>query len=312
MSTVFFDSDTTDDRRRELLYAGDVFVYSPRSVTEALCALGRELAEKAFAPLDPRTAQHELPVERFAAILAELKPKFIHHPESKRIIQQLLGEFGCDPAQTYFDVPRMRSSTSDQYLTTGIAYAFHPHRDTWYSAPQCQINWWLPMYEITTDNCLAFHPRYWSTPLKNGSRTYNYAEWNRTSRFDAAKHVKTDTRVQPRPEEPVELDPQTRVVCKSGGLILFSGAQLHSSVPNTSGVTRFSIDFRTVNLGDAAARRGAPNIDSQCTGTTMGDYLRGTDLSHLPDELIRKYDTPTPSPGVPARGDQTSHVAPPR
>jgi hypothetical protein len=40
-----------------------------------------------------------------------------------------------------FDMPRLRSSTSDNYLTTGIAYEWHPHRDTWYSAPQCQINW---------------------------------------------------------------------------------------------------------------------------------------------------------------------------
>ena len=57
-------------------------------------------------------------------------------------------------------VRRMRSSTSDGYLTTGIAYAWHPHRDTWYSAPQCQINWWMPIYEIVSENAMAFHPRY--------------------------------------------------------------------------------------------------------------------------------------------------------
>jgi hypothetical protein len=73
------------------------------------------------------------------------------------------------------------------------------------------------------------------------------------------------------------------------GMMLFSAAQMHSTVPNNSGRTRFSIDFRTVNLDDAAARRGAPNIDSECTGTTMGDYLRGTDLAHVPDEVIASY-----------------------
>jgi len=72
----------------------------------------------------------------------------------------------------------------------------------------------------------------------------------------------------------------------------FSGAQLHSSVPKTSSKTRFSIDLRTVHVDDVANGLGAPNIDSECTGTTMGDYLRCTDLAQLPDRLIAEYDTP--------------------
>ena len=41
--------------------------------------------------------------------------------------------------------------------------------------------------------------------------------------------------------ETMELDPQIRLICQVGGIILFSAAQMHSSVPNTSGVTRFSM-----------------------------------------------------------------------
>jgi len=65
---------------------------------------------------------------------------------------------------------------------------------------------------------------------------------------------------------------------------------MHSSVPNTSGVTRFSIDFRTVHVDDVIAFRGAPNVDSTCTGTTMNDYLRGTDLAHIPQEIVNEYE----------------------
>jgi hypothetical protein len=90
----------------------------------------------------------------------------------------------------------------------------------------------------------------------------------------------------------MELDPQIRIVCPPGGIILFSAAQMHSTVPNTSGHTRFSVDFRTVNADDALARRGAPNIDSDCTGTCMGDYLRSTDLAHFSGEVIGMYDIP--------------------
>jgi hypothetical protein len=110
----------------------------------------RQLLVDAFGGRDPETAQHEMPVEDFAALLGEVKPRFIHHPENKRLLKALLEDLGCDPQRTYFDVPRLRSSTSDQYLTTGIAYAWHPHRDTWFSAPSCQINCWMP---ASQDQC---------------------------------------------------------------------------------------------------------------------------------------------------------------
>jgi hypothetical protein len=290
MNTIYFDSSVDDEGRRKQLYQGQLFVYSPSPSSSALCTFAREMIADAFGSYDPLKAQYSMPVERYVEILADLKPKFIHHPKSKQFIQGILEEFGCDLHKTYFDVPRLRTATSDGYLASGIAYAFHPHRDTWYSAPFCQLNWWLPVYEIQSDNSMAFHPRYWTQPLRNGSRRYNYHEWAKDSRKNAANYVKEDTRDQPRPEEPVELEPQTRIVCKVGGIILFSGSQLHSTVPNTAGRARFSIDFRTVHLDDVVSKTGAPNIDSACTGTTLGDFLQGTDLTRIPTELVGLYD----------------------
>jgi hypothetical protein len=290
MNSVFLDSKMPDDARRRSLYEGQLFLFSPTPSSLELVRLAREMAGDAFAPLDPESAQFRLPVEKYVEVLAALKPRFIHHPKCKELLPGILSELGCDPAKTYFDVPRLRTATSGGYLTAGIAYAFHPHRDTWYSAPMCQINWWMPVYEIEPENAMAFHLRYWAHAVRNGSAEYNYAEWNRESRRNAAQHITVDTRKQPRPEEPVELDPQVRLVCPPGGIIVFSGAHLHSTVPNTSGRTRFSIDFRTVHLDDATANVGAPNVDSASTGTTMADYLRCTDLAHLPAELIARYD----------------------
>lgn len=292
MNSVYVDAAISDDERRKALYGGQLFVYSPTPSSLALVDFAHNILHEAFGSLDPELAQFHMDVEKYAAILAELKPRFIHHPKSKELLQGILRDLKCDLEKTFFDVPRMRTSTSDDYLTTGIAFAFHPHRDTWYSAPFCQLNFWLPIYPISPENAMAFHPRYWSRGVRNGSRDYNYAEWNRTGRQSAAQQIKTDTRKQPKPEEPVELDPQIRLLPQPGGIIVFSAAQMHSSVPNTSGRTRLSIDFRTVHLDDALQRKGAPNVDSQSTGTTMGDYLRGTDFSHLPKEVIDMYDTP--------------------
>jgi hypothetical protein len=297
MSAILIDAPLTDNQRRELLFRGELLVYSPTPSSLALVDFARKMLEEAFHPYEPETAQYRLSVERYAAILAELKPQFIHAPRSKECIQGMLRELGFDPEKTYFDVPRLRTSTSDDYLKTGIAYAFHPHRDTWYSAPMCQVNWWMPVYPIVSENAMAFHPHYWDHPVRNGSAGYNYAEWNRTSRQNAAQFIKEDTRKQPKPEEPMELDPQVRVIAPPGGVLLFSAAQMHSSVPNTSGRTRISIDLRTVNIDDVATHRGAPNVDSACTGTTMGDYLRGTDLAHIPQHYFATYETQPPFVG---------------
>lgn len=286
---LFCNSKASDEQRRKKLYQGSVFVYSPSPAALELCEFARELVEQAFSPYDPRQVQECMPVERCVEVLAELKPKFIHHSRSKELIKEMLAERGCELDKTYFDVPRLRTAFPSDYLSSGIAYAFHPHRDTWYSAPFSQINWWLPVYEVSPENGMAFHPRYWSEGVANSSKTYNYYEWNRTSRQNAAQHVKADTRVQPRPEISLDPDPQLRIVPEVGGVMLFSAAQLHSTVQNTSGLARYSIDFRTVHLDDVWSRSGAPNLDSLCTGTTMHDYLRATDYSHLPTEAVEIY-----------------------
>ena len=297
-NTIFYDSEVSDDIRRQQLYDGQLFAYSTRPSILGLVNFAKSMIEDAFGGMDPRMAQKHMAVERYAELLGKLKPAFIHHPELKRHLQKILEDLGCDCEKTFFDVPRMRSSTSDNYLTTGIAFAWHPHRDTWYSAPACQINWWLPIYEITSDNAMAFHPLYWSQPVKNSSADYNYYTWNKLYRGEqVAKIVKDDPRPLPRATEALELDPQIRLICPVGGVILFSGAQMHSSVPNTSGVTRFSIDFRTIHLDDAIAKRGAPNIDSACMGTVIRDYLNGANLSRVPDNVIALYDDATAAGG---------------
>jgi len=290
---IFIGSRISDDDRRKQLYRGAIFFHAPCTNALKLCQLASELIEDAFSPLDPRKLQDAVSAERTAEILSVLKPKFIHHPRAKEYMQGMFGELGCDLEKTYFDVPRLRTAFPGDYLKSGIAYAFHPHRDTWYSAPSCQINWWMPVYPINSENCMAIHPLYWTQPIRNSSSQYNYHKWNLESRHNAAQHVRSDTRVQPRPEEPVELEPQFRLICEPGAVYQFSAAQLHSTVPNTSELTRYSIDFRTVHLDDVWSRTGAPNIDSACTGTSMGDFLKGTDFSHLPPDALALYQDGT-------------------
>jgi hypothetical protein len=288
--TIYIDSALTDEERRHRLYGGALFAFSAGRGATGLSRLARELSEAAFAPYEPTVAQESMAAERYVEILAELKPTFIHHPRAKKLIGELLSECGCDLDRTYFDVPRLRTMAHGEYLKAGLAYQFHPHRDTWFSAPQQQLNWWLPVYEVESENTMAFHPQYFDRPVPNSSSGYDYEEWSKTGRQQAAKQVKKETRKQPAPDGPLELEPDVRVVTPPGGTLVFSAAQLHSTVPNTTSRTRFSIDFRTVNLDDLVDGVAAPNLDSDCRGTTLGDFVRASDLEPLPEEIVITYD----------------------
>ena len=290
MTTVHVDSRAGDDQRRERLFRGDLYVLAPTPASVDLCTFARSMIQEAFDPFDPLDAQYHLSVEDWVARFAPVKPAFIHHPRTFDLLREVLADHDCDPALTHLDVPRLRGVTSHGYLTSGVGYAHHPHRDTWYSAPLCQLNWWLPIYEMASENAMAFHPNYWDRGLANGSAEFDYYEWNSTGRRDAAQHIRSDTRKQPKPEEELELEPEIRLVVPPGGIVLFAAAQLHSTVPNTSGRARFSIDFRTVHLADLRAGDGAPNVDSSPRGTSLRDFRRVGDAAPMPDELVARYD----------------------
>jgi hypothetical protein len=38
------------------------------------------------------------------------------------------------------------------------------------------------------------------------------------------------------------------------------------------------------------ARREAPNVDSECTGTTLRDFLRASDLQRIDEEIVLAYE----------------------
>ena len=64
-----------------------------------------------------------------------------------------------------------------------------------------------------------------------------------------------------------------------GEVLLFSGAQFHRTLPQARGRTRFSLDFRVVDLDDHARGRGAPNANQLPTNLIM---MKGLDVLGCP------------------------------
>ena len=172
-----------------------------------------------------------------------------------------------------------------------------------------QLNWWLPVYPIASENTMALHPGLWDRPVQNSSSLFNYQAWNKTGRWEASAQGQQDRRVQSEALEPMNLDPQLRLITEPGGVILFSAAHMHSTVPNTTDLTRFSVDFRTVDARDTHQGTGAHNIDSESTGTTAVDYLRASDLAHFADDEIRRDMERTRTPQYPTPQDIVARAA---
>lgn len=283
MNSIFFDSELSDRKRLELLYGGDLFVFSPGPSTLALRDHARSIILEICGGIDPLRLQEETDTSTFEAVVATIARAFTRNPLSRILIRKLLAEVRCDPECTYLDVPRLH-----------VARARHPRRDTWHAAPPSQINWRTAIYDFVGDNGMAFHANYWTQAVANDSERFDYYE----------RH----TLLQPKAREPLKLNPHIRLLPETAELILSSGAHLSSMASDLSEQTRWSIDFSTVNIDDVVSHHGASNTDAHPIGTSLREFAQARDGRRLPEELVREYDdgplhgklifTPTVIPAV--------------
>ncbi len=297
MPATYIDQEFSDLDRRQAIYGGDILFYSPLDSSIALCDLAWEMIVDAFSPIQPESAQFEMPVEKFVEIISKLKPAFTHHPEAKKHLRALIEEIGADPNETYFDVPKLRIVSSDGYLTAGMGYAYKSHRDTWYACPESQINWWTPIRPITERCGLAFYPAEFDREVPNNSQDFDAYQWNADGRKNAGKYINSDPRPHPR-FQGESLEAPKILVGAPASLIAFSAQHLHGTVPNDSGKTRFSIDFRTVNKQDILDHKGVKLTDNRSTGTTLRDFMRFTDHTRFDEAVVASYDDGKDTDGV--------------
>jgi hypothetical protein len=287
---VLIDPDLGDDERRQLLYSGALVMYSNVEAVHRLVAHARSWLAHLFGDVDPQQASDVFMPDEMADKMVDFKPRFIHDATSKQLLVEVCTELGCDPEMTFFDPVRLRTSFPSDHLTSGIAYAFGWHRDTWYTAPPAQINWWLPVYPLKPGNGLDLLPAKFGVEVPNNSADFNYYVHNSwRGKMREASNAK-DARTHPETTAPVDGSGRIRLQPPVGGVLLFCGDQLHASVPNNSGLTRYSIDFRTVHRADVEQHLGGPGTDAVSHGTNLRDFMRMTDHERLPESLAREYE----------------------
>jgi hypothetical protein len=281
-----------DERRREHIYAGDILVFKGVPPLGEFCAWTDALIRAAFGHRDPVRAQFELDREDYVARVAALQKQVRTHRDARRLCSAALRSVGVDLRRTCWDWLYLRVLPHGEGHASRRTEKLGVHRDTWSSNVYAQTNWWAPIYPITAERTIVFYPGYWSRPLANTSSQWDL-EAIRAQRTGTVPDRGTAVPVVPEPSEPVDTTSELRMVVEPGDLLCFSGAHVHASVPNWSGMTRFSVEVRTVDSDDVRLGRGAPNVDGQAP--------------HVALEWFHHIEDDTPLPVFVARRDRQDH-----
>jgi hypothetical protein len=262
-----------DADRRRAVFDGRVLAFSPPPASfRRLQARTLALMADCFA-VEPALA-HRLSRRHFLDAVLALQTAFCADPVIRECWYQTLRRLGVSAA-VFSDQRFLRVLPPLGSHTAGRIAPLHPHRDTWGSQVMQQENWWAPILPVGDASTLALYPRYWSEPIANDSGTWSFDEY-RAQRRAAGDDGDIDTLSAPRPLHwPAACD-RLPLRISAGELAVFSGAHLHASMPNRSGLTRFSFETRTVVLCDGVLPPGAPNIDGPAD-RPRHDWFRDAD-----------------------------------
>ncbi len=280
---------------RHRIFQGDIVIAEPTTASVKLAAYTRDLFWEAFTPLNPLDAHRSVTATETVDILRAAKRRIASDPTVRSLVCQIVADMKCNVSETYFEGPVARTMTNTDHLAVGPARPLRPHRDLWYAAPRMQINWWMPVFEMSAENGIAFYPEYWERHVENSSGQFSADELSEAPNDGYIPVTGDDV---PCPESEEHVDPGTafKPVLQPGALVLFSAAHLHATVPNDTNQTRFSLDFRTVNINDIVSGAGANNPDSEAAGSTLQRFRNVTDFAPLPEHVTSVLSEALPEP----------------
>ena len=269
------------------IYAGDILLFSAMPEQQRLVEFTRQFLEERFHPHVPveihRHLSHAQQVEQFGAATRD----YARASEVKRLWAQLFAAVGLDPRQTARDRLHLRfqphQAPDAPVVRTRATATVRFHRDTWGTNLYAQVNWWAPVYPLGPGRTMALYPALWSRPLRNTSATFDFEAVLKQSR--AGVDVSAGDGGIPQLREAVAADLAVPVVIDPGTVIAFSAAHAHTGVPNRTGLTRISLETRTLFIADFCDGRGAPNLDGHAPWMSPGLFRRVTDGVKLTELL---------------------------
>jgi len=248
---------------RTRVYGGDILVVRGGPPARRLVDHFAAILRSAFESQDPPRAQFTLERDTWMTRVGELRSFCKRDAQARELMAGLFAHFGLEAERTAADVLNLRCQPHEPEPGPDPRHTLGAHRDTWASNVYQQINWWMPVFPIDAERTIRFLPYYWLRPIANDS-----AEWDLEQVREEVRAARREGRAPrirnvPEPTATPDLAHTVPVVVEPGDVLLFSGAHLHASVPNASGLSRFSIEMRSADTVDAGRGIGAPNVDGR-------------------------------------------------
>lgn len=286
------------------IYAGDVLRFAALQPMKELVAFTRTFLEDAFAPYVPAEIHLHLKHEQQTESFAQRQRDFARSPEIRQLWRAVFEAIGLDADGLARDSlylrfqPHQDPGTIVPRARTTATIAFH--RDTWGSNLYAQTNWWAPIYDITEGRTFAIYPSLWDRAVANTSADFDIAALLDKSKATGRNTNDADAAI-PHLTEQLDVHDATPVVIAPGELIAFSSAHAHAGIPNSTGLTRISLETRTLWIDDVRTGRGAPNVDGHAPWMSPGMFRRVSDEFALNELLGLNRVEPFTGPFPPSR-----------
>jgi hypothetical protein len=279
---VIYNPNISCVKMKELIFQGKILILTNCKSSRVLTEFAVQFLKDNLQTENLNEFEHTVSRKYFFEILSSLKAKFSNLAETKKFIQRIMEELDFPINTIYFDLMRIRSITSYAHKIPEAKPAFAIHRDTWYANPEYQINWWIPLFDVNEEDTFSFYPDYFAKPVKNNSNEFDYDLWNKMGGFQSSQENKD--RVFPELKENINYNDAIKIPCSAGDLLLFSASHLHGTSPNVTNKTRFSLDFRTIDIKDIG-KHFAPNVDNQSKGTILEDMFSVKNFEKFENKL---------------------------
>ena len=168
----------------------------------------------------------------------------------KSSFTQFFIELGFDLNDLYIDEITLRYSPRQGDMPYGKLKPTSAHRDTWASNIFHQINWWIPMHNVFSDNSIFIVPAYFKKKVPNNSKTWTFKKYKSILGYPSV----------PISNENFNPKDILNINLRSHEILCFSGNHIHGS--NVGKRLRFNIETRTVSSSDPKNYKIPENIDS--------------------------------------------------
>ncbi|MDQ5967130.1 MAG: hypothetical protein QG625_3286 [Cyanobacteriota bacterium erpe_2018_sw_39hr_WHONDRS-SW48-000098_B_bin.30] len=268
------------DIRRSILNDGVLYKVSSDDVSNMLIERVWPIIQLHFGR-DARFAHEQMSQAKFLAAITNAKRDVFKDQMLRELTVKICRRYLFNQTSGIFEPLRLRvvppsAPPIKQANQSDLPPLYKPHRDTWFANHPSQINTWIALHDVGPDDSFTLFPDCFDRAIQNNSGEFDFEDWSKTVGFGNS-HTNPNA-LYPSPTAPGERFDRSHDAARSfaldkGEMLVFAASHLHATNQHQQSQTRFSLDFRAVDVTDLQNDVVAPQIDNASKGSASDGYL---------------------------------------